>query len=131
MDTEHRGGRLLIGSGIGLVALVILLSFTGPEGEVEISGNVRRLGGPCLELERWGLFGWVVVGQTFTITQVTSGSWQEPVDNPACSDVGESLLLVRMPLNVEPDTYRICGLADERDCLTVDVVPFESPGLGP
>jgi hypothetical protein len=121
----------LVGATAAIVALVAVLASTGPKTEAEISGNVRRFGGPCLQLEQWGLFGWDVIGQTVTVTQVTSGRWQIPVDNPACSDVEESLLLVRMPLDAEPDTYRICGLADDRGCLTVDVVPFESSGLGP
>lgn len=131
MGPESRRTRLTIGVGVGILALVTVLASTGPRGDVEVSGNVRRLGAPCLQLEQWGLFGWVVVGQTLTITQVTSGNWQEPVEDPPCSDVDESLLLVRLPIHARPDTYRICGLDDDRACLTVDLVPFESPGLGP
>ena len=131
MGPKDRTNRLMVGATVGIIALLAVLVSTGPEGEVQISGNVRRFGGPCLQLEQWGLFGWEVVGQTLTVTQVTSGNWQIPVDNPPCSEVDESLLLVRMPLDAKPDTYRICGLADERVCLTVDVVPFEPSGLGP
>ncbi len=131
MGPERRRARLLAGLAAGALALLILLSSTGPTGDTEVSGNVRRLGGPCLELEQWGLFGWVTIGQTTSVTQLTTGNWQEPIENPSCPEVPESLFLVRLPIGAIPDTYRICGLADDRACLTVELVPFESTGLGP
>lgn len=130
MGFERRPARLLIGVGIGVVAAILVLSATGPAGDSEITGNVRRLGGPCLELERWGLLGWRLVGQTGSVTQVTSGDWQPPGSDPSCADVDDSLLLVRMPLDAEPGTYRICGRADDRACLIVDLVPFQATGPG-
>lgn len=131
MGPERRRTPLLIGLGVGILALLIVLASTGPTGDSEISGNVRRLGKPCLELEQWGLFGWVTIGQTTSVTQLTTGDWQSPVEDPSCPDVAESLFLVRLPIDARPDTYRICGLADDRACLTVELVPFESTGLGP
>ena len=130
MGSERRPTRLVIGVGLGALAAFLVLSATGPSGDLQITGNVRRLGGPCLDLERWGLFGWKLVGQTGAVTQVTSGDWQLPLDAPVCEDVDDRLLLVRMPLDAEPGTYRICGRADDLACLIVDLVPFESSGPG-
>lgn len=131
MATPVLKTRLLIGAGVGLLALLVLLSSTGPNPETELTGNFRRMGGPCLELEQWGLFGWSAIGQTSTLTQATSGDWQEPSADLGCSDVDDSLILVRMPLNAAPDSYRICGLADDRACITFSLVEFESTGPGP
>lgn len=123
--------RVLIGVGVGLLALLVLLSSTGPNPETEFSGSIRRMGGPCLILEQWGLFGWATVGQTATMTQATTGKWQTPSDDLGCEDVDDSLILVRMPIGSNPAVYRICGAADDRACLTLQLVPFESDGPGP
>jgi hypothetical protein len=109
----------------------MLLSLTGPNPQIEFTGNIRRMGGPCLRLEQWGLFGWSLIGQTTTLTEVVAGDWQEPSDGPECNDLDDSLIMVRMPIGAAPDSYRICGRADDRGCLTVELVPFESDGPGP
>ena len=116
--------RLIIGIGIGAISLLILLAFTGPNPDEELTSIFRRMGGPCLELEQWGLFGWVTVGQTHTLTGTTNGEWHPPQPNPPCQDVDDSLVLVRMPLDASPDSYRICGLSDDRACITFDLVRF-------
>jgi hypothetical protein len=120
-----------IGLGIGLLASLALLVSTGPNPETEFTGNIRRLGGPCLSLEQWGIFGWQTVGQTSVLTQATRGNWQTPSESLGCSDLEDRLILVRMPPDAKPDRYRICGLADDRKCLTLRLVPFESDGPGP
>ena len=120
-----------MGAAVALLALFVVLSSTGPVTEGELTGNFRRLGGPCLELERWGLFGWDTVGQTHSLTQLTNGNWQPPQADPPCQDVEDQLILVRMPLEAPDDTYRICGLADDRACITFSLVKFESTGPGP
>lgn len=131
MRTPAKRLRALIGGGIGVIALVALLSATAPRAEVEMNATIRRMGGPCLQLEQWGLFGWVLVGQTAAMTQATNGDWQPPGDDLECMDVEDRLVLVRLPLDARPDTYRICGLADDRACVTVEAVPFETSGPGP
>lgn len=123
--------RFLIGAGVGLLALLILLSSTGPNPDTEFTGRVRRLGGPCLTLEQWGLFGWATIGQTTTLTQATTGKWQNLSDGLECNDVDDSLILVRMPIGAKPGVYRICGVADDEACTTLHLVPFESDGPGP
>lgn len=120
-----------IGSGIGVLALVALLASTGPSPETEFTGNIRRLGGPCLTLEQWGLFGWQTIGQTSVLTEATGGNWQAPSDSLGCTDLEDSLILVRMPRDAKPDSYRICGVADDRACMTLRLVPFRSDGPGP
>lgn len=128
-----RAGRVrwALGLAFGAVALLVLLSTTGPNPDETFTGNIRRLGGPCLTLERWGLFGWRTIGQTETVTQTISGDWQEPSDDLGCSDVEDSLILIRMPPDAALDAYRICGVADDRACLTFRLTSFESSGPGP
>jgi hypothetical protein len=123
--------KVVISTGVGLLALVVLLYSTGPNPETEFSGSIRRMGGPCLTLDQWGLFGWTTIGQTASMTQATTGKWQLPSDDLGCDDVDDSLILVRMPIGSRPDAYRICGIADDTACLTLQLVPFESTGPGP
>lgn len=123
--------RIVIGSLLGVVALLALLAFTGPSADREISGVVQRTGGPCLNLERWGLFGWTSIGNTNSLPQATRGEWDAVDTEAACNDITDSVVLVRMPTDTEPGVYRICGTADALPCLTVRVVPFESDGPGP
>ena len=112
-----------------ILALFVVLATTGPRPSTEISGTIRRIGGVCLELERWDLFGWKVIGQTHTVSDTQNGVWHEPSDSPPCSTVPNQAYLVRMPFNALNDSYRICGLADEQPCLEFRRVPFESsPG---
>ncbi|MEX1038598.1 MAG: hypothetical protein WDZ96_07075 [Acidimicrobiia bacterium] len=123
--------KVMAGVAIAVAALLTVTITTGPDPDEERTANFRRLGGPCLQLERWGLFGWIVIGQTHTLTQTTNGNWQEPQDNPPCQDVDDSLILVRMPLDASPDVYRLCGYEDDRACITFHLVEFESTGPGP
>jgi hypothetical protein len=83
----------------------------------------------CLELERWTLFSWSVVGQTYTVEDVASGAWHEAVDDPPCVQVSEQNYRIRMPADAPYDVYRLCGLADDQQCLQFKRVPFEgTPG---
>ena len=114
---------------MAIAALVLLLASTGPRPADEYSGVVRRLGGPCLELERWDLFGWNVVGQTYTVDDTRTGSWHRPMSDPPCMDLDDREILVRLPLDAPDDVYRLCGLADDRACIEFRKVPFEgTPG---
>lgn len=112
-----------------IIALAVVLVTTGPRPEIEISGSIGRDGGVCLELERWDLFGWRVVGQTHTLSDTQNGIWREASESPPCAVVVKQTYLVRMPFDAPSDVYRICGLADEQPCLEFSRVPFESsPG---
>lgn len=117
-------------AGFALIgALLVVLATTGPRPSTEISGSIRRIGGVCLELERWDLLGWKVIGQTHTVTDTRNGVWHEASDSPPCSAVPKQTYLVRMPFDAPSDTYRICGLADEQPCMEFRRVPFVgSPG---
>lgn len=120
--------RALAGTAL-VVALLVVLATTGPRPETEISGSIRRIGGVCLQLDRWDLFGWRVVGQTHTVSDIQNGRWHKTSDSPACAPVLKQNYLVRMPFDAPNDTYRICGLADEQPCVEFRRVPFEgSPG---
>lgn len=120
--------RALVG-GVALAALFTLLASTGPRPDIEHSGTVRRLGGPCLELERWDLFGWNVVGQTYSVEDTMTGNWHDPVPEPPCSELEDRQILVRLPTDAPNDIYRLCGLTDDRQCIEFRRVPFEgSPG---
>lgn len=123
--------KLMVGAAIAIGALLIVAAMTGPNPDEERTSNFRRLGGPCLQLEQWGLFGWTVIGQTHSLTQTTNGNWQPPSDDPPCQDIDDSLILVRMPLDASLDAYRLCGSADDRACLTFTLVEFEGAGPGP
>ena len=131
MRTSSRSLRALTGAGIGVVALFALLAVTGPNPETEMSYTIHRMGGPCLQLEKWGLFGWDVIGHTSRLTQVTEGDWQRPGVESDCQDIDDRLILVRLPPDATPGSYRICGLADDLPCMTVRAVPFEGTGPGP
>jgi hypothetical protein len=122
--------RVLIGVGVGVVALLLLMASTGPNPDQRLTSNFRRVGGPCLELEQWGMFGWTVVGQTHSLSQVTSGQWQVPMEGPPCTDIQDTQILVRMPATAPFDDYRICGIADDQGCITFQLVPFFGDGGG-
>lgn len=121
--------RGLLVAGVAVGALLLLLYSTGPRPTDEYSGVVWRFGGPCLELERWDLFGWNVVGQTLSIDDTRTGTWHSPVADPSCSAVMDQEILVRLPLDAPEDVYRLCGLADDRACIEFRRVAFEgTPG---
>lgn len=120
--------RALVG-GVALAALFTLLASTGPRPDTEYSGVVRRLGGPCLELERWDLFGWNVVGQTYSVEDTMTGDWHDPVPEPPCAELEDRQILVRLPADAPNGVYRLCGVTDDRECIEFRRVPFEgSPG---
>ena len=100
------------------MVLTIVMASTGPEPETEMTGSIPRLGGVCLQLERCGLFGWDIVGQTYTAADQEGANWRNPPrSNPACEMVPEDEYLITLPANSPADVYRVCGLADERPCL--------------
>ncbi len=113
----------LIIVGILIVGLVVVMATTGPRPEVEASGSVAREGGVCLQLEQWGLFGWVIVGQTYTQTDVTEGNWHTPpASNPDCEQVANADYEITLPSPSPSDVYRICGLDDNQPCLDFNLV---------
>ena len=112
-------------AAIALVAAaIVVLAFTGPRPEPEASGSIRRFGGVCVELERWALLGWSVVGQAYTVADVANGIWYEPTDEPPCADVPTQTYLIRMPNDGQTGAYRLCGLADLEPCIEFTRVPF-------
>ncbi len=113
------------------VALIVLLSATGPNLENQISGPLRRAGGACLSLEKWGLFGWRELGQTRTVHDTQNGIWHDPVAEPPCADVPHQIYLVRPPFDAPTGSYRICGLADEEPCIEFERIEFVNDELGP
>lgn len=128
MEESPRLKKILAGLAL-VVALLVVLATTGPRPETEISGSIRRFGGVCLQLERWDLFGWSVIGQTHTVSDTQNGIWHKASDRPPCAFVPEQTYLVRMPVEAPNDSYRICGLADEQACVEFRRVPFDrSPG---
>jgi hypothetical protein len=101
----------------GLAAgIAVLLALTGPQAEDEVVSSVTRPGGVCLQLERWGLFGWRIVGQTHTVAEMQASAWTEPVEDPPCAVVEERSYLVRV-FDQPPGVYRLCGLADDNACI--------------
>jgi hypothetical protein len=128
VEESPRLKKILAGLAL-VIALLVVLATTGPRPETEISGSIRRFGRVCLQLERWDLFGWSVIGQTHTVSDTQSGVWHEASDRPPCALVPEQTYLVRMPFEAPNDSYRICGLADEQACVEFRRVPFDrSPG---
>lgn len=127
------GRRTLLLAVAGLTgALFVVLGLTGPRIEAEASGPVRRTGGVCLQLERWGLFGWDVVGQTYAVIDVRRGRWHPPRDPPPCdSSIPEQLYMVRLPTDTPNGRYRICGLGDAEPCLEFRKVEFVPGPPGP
>lgn len=112
------------------VGVFAVLSFTGPTSDTEVSGTIRRAGGVCLELSRWSLLGWSVVGQTTSVTDIQNGDWGDPVAEPECDEIPEREYLVRI-FNQPYGTYRMCGLADDRGCIVFRRVPFSRSAPGP
>jgi hypothetical protein len=116
----------VIGIGLTAVVLIGVMALTGPRPETEMTGLIRRMGGACVQLEQWGLFGWVIVGQSYSVSDILDGDWHTPPSsNPPCEDVPEAAYLVRMPLEAAPDVYRLCGLADDWGCLEFTMIPLE------
>ena len=126
--TEERGPyrpniRLYLVVFVLIVIVTIVLASTGPSPTTQSTGTVARMGGVCLQLERWGLFGWDILGQSYSAADLADTTWHSPpVTNPPCEIVEEAEQLVQLPLGAPPDVYRVCGLADERGCLEFELV---------
>ena len=115
--------KLYILVGLLIVVTTIFLASTGPSPTTESTGSVTRLGGVCLQLERWGLFGWDIIGQSYSEADVEDGRWHlPPTTNPPCEIVEEQEFVVLLPEDAPLDSYRVCGLADDRGCLEVQLV---------
>lgn len=103
--------------------LIVVMATTGPRAGTETTGLITRTGGVCLQLEQWGLFGWVIVGQTYSEADASEGTWNTPPRaSPPCEDVPEAEYAIMLPREASPDVYRLCGLADEAGCLTFSLV---------
>jgi hypothetical protein len=128
-----RLGRVVVG-GLALAGFLLLVSLAGtPRPDTEVSGIVRRQGGACVELEKWGLFGWTSTHQAYSISDIVYAEWHRPpVDVPPCEPSDDAASrLIRMPLDAQSGIYRICGLEDDRGCIEFSVVPFEPGEPGP
>ncbi|HSJ82237.1 MAG TPA: hypothetical protein VLA91_00320 [Acidimicrobiia bacterium] len=109
---------------LAAVAVIFVMAFTGPSPETEVTSSVTRSGGVCLQLEQWGLFGWVIRGQTYTETDLAEANWHTPASsNPPCEQAPIAEQEVRLPDGAAPDTYRLCGLADDLGCLQFGFTP--------
>lgn len=115
--------RLYILVAIAVVVTTIVLASTGPTPATQSTGTVSRLGGVCLQLERWGLFGWDIIGQSYSVADVEDGRWHlPPTTSPPCEVVEDQEYVVLLPDGALPDSYRVCGLADEQGCLEFQLV---------
>lgn len=114
------------------VVVVVFMAFTGPRPETEVdTAIVTRAGGVCLQLEQWGLFGWVIRGQTYTEADLSGANWRTPpASNPPCEEVATAEREVRLPNGAAPDVYRLCGLADDLGCLQFAFSP-DQPQAAP
>jgi hypothetical protein len=111
------------------VVVVVFMAFTGPRPDTEVAtAIVARTGGVCLQLEQWGLFGWVIRGQTYTEADLSDANWRTPpASNPPCEDAAPTAEReVRLPDGAVPDVYRLCGLADDLGCLQFAFTPAEA-----
>ena len=110
------------------VVVVVFMAFTGPRPDTEVAtAIVTRSGGVCLQLEQWGLFGWVIRGQTYTEADLSGANWHTPpASNPPCEDTPTAEREVRLPDGAVPDVYRLCGLADDLGCRQFSFSPAEA-----
>jgi hypothetical protein len=114
--------RLII-IAILAAGLIVVMATTGPHAEVEATGSIVREGGVCLQLEQWGLFGWVIVGQTYTSADIAEADWHmPPVSDADCEHVAPADQEINLPSGAEPDVYRVCGLDDNEPCLDFNLV---------
>jgi hypothetical protein len=114
---------------LAAVAVILVMAFTGPNPETEVASSVTRNGGVCLQLEQWGLFGWVIRGQIYTESDLAEANWHTPASsNPPCERAPVAEQEVRLPDDAAPDVYRLCGLADDLGCLQFGFTPGEAGG---
>ena len=120
--------RIVAAAAIG-VALLVVLASTGPTPPLQFSGALRRSGGVCLTLEKWGLTGWHRIGETRTVADIQNGRWHESPVEP-CADVPRQTYLIRPPFDARNGSYRICG-SDGEPCIEFERIDFVSDGPGP
>ena len=118
-------GLILAGAAFAVMAT------TGPSPDLAVSGTVRRDGGACLRLERWGIIGWNTVGITQTITDTQQAHWIDETKTPECQEAPIQTYLIRLPRGGPDGVYRICGLADSQPCVEFRRVPFDPGEPGP
>ena len=117
----------VIGIAVAVLVLTVIMTFTGPDPQVEATGEITRVGGVCLQMEQWGMFGWVIVGQTYSEQDIARAEWRTPPSsNPPCENTPEVEQRINLPADAVPDVYRICGLADELECLTFTLAQPEA-----
>ena len=120
--------RLYIVVGLAMVGITFVLASTGPSPEVKTTGSIERFGGVCLQLERWGMFGWDILGQTYSEADVERVRWNSPpTSNPPCEALPDAARLIFLHEGAAPDVYRICGLADELGCIEFELTEFAGP----
>ena len=112
-------------------AVFAVLATTKPSPSQEVSSLVRRHGGACLRLERWGLIGWEAVGVTETIADTRQARWLDEPSALQCQDAPIQTYLIRLPAEGPDGIYRICGLADSEACVEFRRVPFDPGEPGP
>lgn len=129
----RRGGtRAVLVAALALAAgAFAVLATTGPSPSEEASGVIRRQGGPCLRLERWGLIGWTTVGITQTISDTQNAGWIDEPPSPDCQEAPVQTYLVRLPRGGPDGVYRLCGIADGQPCIEFRRVPFDPGEPGP
>jgi hypothetical protein len=114
---------------VAAAAVIPVMAFTGPRPETEISSPmITRSGGVCLQLEQWGLFGWVIRGQTYTESDLVEANWRTPPSSdPPCEQVPTAEQAVRLPEDAPSDVYRLCGLADDLGCVSFGLTARAAP----
>jgi hypothetical protein len=114
---------------VAAAAVILLMAFTGPNPETQVTSSVTRTGGVCLQLEQWGIFGWVIRGQVYTGSDLADSDWHTPASsNPPCEQAPIAEQEVSLPEGAAPDVYRLCGLADDLGCLQFGFTPAEAAG---
>jgi hypothetical protein len=114
----------IVVTALAAAAVVLLMAFTGPNPETQVTSTVTRTGGVCLQLEQWGLFGWVIRGQVYTESDLANSDWHTPASSsPPCEQAPIAEQEVRLPASADPDVYRVCGLADDLGCLQFGFTP--------
>ncbi len=131
----RRGGfrAVVVAVSSLVVGTFAVLATTGPSPAEEAASVVRRHGGACLRLERWGLIGWDVVGITQTIRDTQQAAWIDEPPTPDCQQAPIQTYLVRLPRDGPEGIYRLCGIAenDREPCVEFNRVPFDPGEPGP
>lgn len=126
-----RARTALVAGLILASAAFAVMASTGPSPDLEVSSVVRRHGGACLRLDRWGLVGWRAVGITQTIADAREANWIDEPQTLDCQDAPLQTYLIRLPIGGPDGIYRVCGLADSEACVEFRRVPFDPGEPGP